>query len=1359
MEKRKKRWLLAALCIIISMGILSSLLRGPTLSNSIKRLILPHLEEATGEKVIMDKAVINLFPMYLQTKGLKVFDKDGKKLLEIARIRAYIELSGLFFKELRIRRLVLREPDLTADKEDLERVINSITSYLSEQEDKYIKVVLKNASITQGKLALSDKKTQAIFTASGLNSEILKKETVNIKLSVSDSLIKASGLPEFRGKIKCSLKTDGRRFEISDLGIYLSDSSIETKGEIMPFAADSSKAGSLSGKAKILSSTIGKFFKLKKERDGEITLHGAVDLITEKTEHRTQSTDNRQRILENDTSALKPLKFSLDLKVKGWFHLETLMEIVKVEENIYGRISLDGNIKGIYPDILGEADVTLKDAMLSTLPLNELAGKMKYRNNIFSLDNFIAHTFEGAMKGKAHVSIPHGDYAVTADVISINSPEFFKFIEWEPPFPKGKVSGNFILNKIHGGEFDVTATASYINTSKEGQELKDRLKTIKSDMRMKEGSIAIKNTRLATNESEIILDGDINLNEKRLNLALDLKSPNSVDLAMPYFDGLKAPVRLKGKAIGSSLKPEISGILSIGPGTINGVEFAEASGGLEYNVKSLTLKSFLIKEQKAAYEVSGNIIFRKATELFAFTDPYYEATAIIKSGKIDSLITAAYPSYQKEKEKEKKKATSSRMPLAGIVDGRLSFKGDHKEFKGEGEFTVNNGTAFNQKIERSLIKAVLSPQKIDFPLVNIHNGETNLSAKGSVYFDGAFDAVLTSANARLQDITYFANSPLEAQFSADIRGSGTFKKPDIKFSLNISDSSLKGAKIGSGSVSGELKEKGFSAKGSFVNGLVTASAKGTISKPFSWDMRTTLKRGSYDFFLSNFMKEPPKDLSVFLEGVVDMKGVKDKISMDSRFNFVSLSLYGQTLRNHADVILRLSEKTFTIDSFFLTGKDADLLASGRVNIGKDYNLALKGKLDMSAVKPLSKAIESVDGLGSFNMGISGRWGKPEFNGKINIKDGSAMITGFPYRIRSINGNVSLDKDRFVLDSIDAVFANGNVRVSGSGYMKAFNINRLSVYSTLKDIKLRHIAGVDIIFDGKLFYDFSQKGKSFTGDVYIKKAKYEKRIEWKSGLLAIKEVKKAEIKQPSFWSDTKLNIRVTGGESLFVDNNIAKAPLKVDLTVTGTVSQYGLIGRVETREGKIFFRGNEFDIVSASADFIEPQRITPVFNIQANTFTKGYRINLGLDGPVDKFTLSVSSDPALSDTDIFTLLTAGQISKGPKGFEGGIGAGEATAFLTGKLQDVMEERFKHITGLERFEIDPGTTATGSISPKVTVGKRLIGDKLFATYSTSIGATEEQLIKLEYLLNKNTSLVGSRDEKGSVGADIKFRFEFK
>ncbi len=145
--------------------------------------------------------------------------------------------------------------------------------------------------------------------------------------------------------------------------------------------------------------------------------------------------------------------------------------------------------------------------------------------------------------------------------------------------------------------------------------------------------------------------------------------------------------------------------------------------------------------------------------------------------------------------------------------------------------------------------------------------------------------------------------------------------------------------------------------------------------------------------------------------------------------------------------------------------------------------------------------------------------------------------------------------------------------------------------------------------------------------------------------------------------------------------------------------------------------------------------------------------------MDQFTLSLFSDPPLSEMDILTLLTFGQIKSGVKGFESGLAAGEAASVLTGDIKDAVEEKFKHITGFERFDIEPHTTVTGAFSPKITIGKRLIEDKLSVIYSTSIGTTEEHVVSLKYNLDKNVSIVGSRDEIGSTGVDLKYRFEFK
>ena len=86
--------------------------------------------------------------------------------------------------------------------------------------------------------------------------------------------------------------------------------------------------------------------------------------------------------------------------------------------------------------------------------------------------------------------------------------------------------------------------------------------------------------------------------------------------------------------------------------------------------------------------------------------------------------------------------------------------------------------------------------------------------------------------------------------------------------------------------------------------------------------------------------------------------------------------------------------------------------------------------------------------------------------------------------------------------------------------------------------------------------------------------------------------------------------------------------------------------------------------------------------------------------------------------------------------------------------------RKIIGLDRFYVESYVSkTTGTVEPRVTVSKRLVGDKLIITYASSLSAVQEEVVKVEYFVDKKISLIGVIDELGGVGGDIKFRFEFK
>jgi translocation and assembly module TamB len=612
----------------------------------------------------------------------------------------------------------------------------------------------------------------------------------------------------------------------------------------------------------------------------------------------------------------------------------------------------------------------------------------------------------------------------------------------------------------------------------------------------------------------------------------------------------------------------------------------------------------------------------------------------------------------------------------------------------------------------------------------------------------------------VSDIDLFRNLPIGGSAGASIEGSGTLEKPDMRFSVHLLEGTFRDIKTGKGEIEGELKGKDLSARGTFMNGHISANAKAFISPEMKWSVDVDIHEGSYDFLLAGFLKNPPEDLSLSLEGKINIRGAGSRASLLSRFSYLNCALYGYNLRNTGDIVLEFTDGGLAIKSFSLAGDHAKLTASGSLKPAEQLAVEVKGSLDLAPLKTFSGKLVSLKGKGDFSVDIIGPWDKPDVTGEMNVNDAVASLTEYPYKVGPVSGNVFLKKDRFTFDSVKAAFGGGTVTLSGVGYLRGVSVKRIFLSSTLERITLRPMEKISATVDGRLFYETSGNGSTLSGNIDIKRARYEKDIEWNKWLINLREINREAVRYPAFLKDTEFNVYVSGADNITIDNNLAKAPVNIAVTLTGNVSRFGLIGRIEAREGTVFFRSNEFKILEGSnVDFVDSNRITPVFHLLAETYTGEYYIKLNLDGTIDKFTLSLFSDPPLSEMEILNLLTFGQAKKGSKGLESGIAASEAASILTGGIQDVVQEKFRSITGFERFSVEPDTTSTGSVGTRITIGKRLLEDKLFVVYSTSVGTTEENVIRLEYKLDKNISLIGSRDEIGSVGGDVKFRFEFK
>ncbi|HWR57543.1 MAG TPA: hypothetical protein VN328_01530, partial [Thermodesulfovibrionales bacterium] len=168
MGKTKIRRIIIFSALAAALGLAIIFARGPHVSNFLKKLVLPELCVATGRQVVAQKIYVNLFPLFVEAREIKVFD-GGNEILRIPRLKGYLDLVGFLRKKVVVRRLVVKEPDVRTDAAQLEDISRNIRKYLQIERETPFKAVIKAVVLDNGKFTFGYK--ESTFQGSGFSGE------------------------------------------------------------------------------------------------------------------------------------------------------------------------------------------------------------------------------------------------------------------------------------------------------------------------------------------------------------------------------------------------------------------------------------------------------------------------------------------------------------------------------------------------------------------------------------------------------------------------------------------------------------------------------------------------------------------------------------------------------------------------------------------------------------------------------------------------------------------------------------------------------------------------------------------------------------------------------------------------------------------------------------------------------------------------------------------------------------------------------------------------------------------------------------------------------------------------------------
>jgi translocation and assembly module TamB len=491
--------------------------------------------------------------------------------------------------------------------------------------------------------------------------------------------------------------------------------------------------------------------------------------------------------------------------------------------------------------------------------------------------------------------------------------------------------------------------------------------------------------------------------------------------------------------------------------------------------------------------------------------------------------------------------------------------------------------------------------------------------------------------------------------------------------------------------------------------------------------------------------------------------------MDAKFSRLALNYANVQLENVGTIHLRTSKESLEIDQATFKGTDTNIAIVGGVRFAGRGALGLKlnGALDLRLLTGFLPAVEA-NGPAQINATFEGPFDRPRITGKVHIENASARVADFPTGMSNITGDLVFDATRLFFDNLTAESGGGTMHLTG-------NVNyiesplRYDITVRTDRARIRYPEGMSWLVGGSLRLTGTPTTGVLSGKVVIERVTLSQGLEVANVLVSSKSGISGPSTSSTFLRNLQFDISALSAPDARMEWPGAELEAEANLRVRGTWEHPILLGHIHILAGEMTFHGDRYKVTRGDMNFANPFRLDPVLNVEATTTIQQYEITLNFNGPASKLTLAYRSDPPLPANDIITLLALGQTSSEASIRGGGTATSQtassgASAILSEAVSSQLGGRVERLFGITRFRVDPGLAEVGSASSsqnaaaRVTVEQQVTRD-LTITYVSNVGSTQQQVIQVEYNLNRNVSIVALRDQNGTFGIDVKFKKHFQ
>ncbi len=1317
--------LLFVLCLTV-LGLWTYRYGTRYLTERFRDWVQPYLKTYSGLTINFDDALVRPFPLFLEIRGLHLANEAGSASLRLETLRAYVDPMALVFsREVSIDYIWGHGVLLSGDINAMTEVVKTVDGQKEITGKGLPTPNVEKWGVTLHRFMLEDIRLDLQSSSGGyaFASEPIRvtgrADPLRIELWGGTVLFRKENLDlsvpfEVSGDLRVG---SGNTLEVRKLNFESEDSGIVLDGQI------SREGASLKVDALFSVGQLVDYLKLEGPREGALSVKGDLSI-----------------------QGPVPEGISVDLGLSGDGYIEHLFAALGQAPLVSGYTEASGFLKGPYGAFEAGGHARLRDGDIIGLDDAWIETDFTFRNRSLDFMNGAGRIIGGeASQVKVGLRFEESvAYDVACHVANVDSVRLFEFIGWVPPHSPGHVSGN--VRVWRGGnpsdEMSLEGQAFFV-TERPGPQAFERVLAASAGFRLDKGILALQPVTLYTETSRASALARVDLYRKMVAVDFGGEGEEISEFSQYVGSHVTGPYVINGRVDGPFSNPLVAGEIRLGPGSLVKGNYDSLELVFTWMGDQLTVSHYLLQMGEGLLEGEG--ILRGTVP--GSDDKEYRLLAEARSVPLPRL--ASFMGWPAE------------LFETSRLSGKLDLNGKGSAYKANVTGSLTSGAIGGQRFDVGHFSLDIRERGIEIHSLDFERNLSILKTRGTLGFEGEYCLEFSDSEVYLSDVDLLPDGfdgmlRLQADCAfarragrRGLEGTGT---------LTLDNLSVRGARFGGGLLNFSLVDQTLSVEGDLMEGRGHVQGWMSLGPERTWFLNAKLDHNDYAPMVASALDLPEGELALTTSAELDLTYVDGVTEGHLELDGLGLEAFGARFESIAAVTAVLRDKEVRIPPFSLKSGDNYFDFEGSLRLQEDMDLRFGGKLNLSFLRGISRSVQAADGEAWVVFDISGPWRTPSLNGGIHFQDGSILLKGVPGRFREIEGTLFLEGDRFGTEGVATNWGGGRLNLAGGGTLRGTSLGDFHFDLLLEEVSLRPVEDLFLAFGGHLFFDGHAGRRYLSGELTYNKAVYRGRVDYKSWLVNLR--RKQSVPPEATWvGQTEMNVHVKGSEPLVIENNIARALLETDLYLMGTVSRPRLLGRMEADQGRVFFRSHEFRIVSGSADFVNPNAINPVFNVEAETFTQGYAIRLRLDGPMDQFNMSLDSDPPLTETDILSLLTVGRIEEDLKGMEGEIGAAEAASFLSGDIQDAIESKVSAITGFDRFQLDPHVNQTvGTMGPRLTVGKRLFSDRLFVTYSSDVGTIEGQTVSLEYRLTRGVSVIGQRDETGANGADVRIHFNF-